>query len=100
MHGRLRRLAQLSTSLLVVGALLALLLVGCGGCGGDGGDGGRGQGPDEHPNDPFYGVISAEPLPGDWADWPWTLLPLVPEASRAAWDQPSTIIWHFQLDDR
>jgi ubiquinone/menaquinone biosynthesis C-methylase UbiE len=38
--------------------------------------------------------------PGDWADWPWTLLPLVPDASRAAWDQPSTIIWHFQLDDR
>ena len=38
--------------------------------------------------------------PGDWADWPWVLLPLVPEASRAAWDQPSTIIWHFQLDDR
>ena len=27
-------------------------------------------------------------------------LPLVPEASRAAWDQPSTIIWHFQLDNR
>jgi len=43
---------------------------------------------------------TAEPVPGDWADWPWTLLPLVPEASRAAWDQPSTIIWHFQLDDR
>ncbi len=42
----------------------------------------------------------AELSPGDWADWPWTLLPLVPEASRAAWDQPSTIIWHFQLDDR
>jgi SAM-dependent methyltransferase len=42
----------------------------------------------------------AELSPGDWADWPWTLLPLVPEASRAAWDEPSAIIWHFQLDDR
>lgn len=42
----------------------------------------------------------AELSPGDWADWPWSLLPLVPEASRAAWDRPSTIIWHFQLDDR
>ena len=42
----------------------------------------------------------AELSPGDWADWPWSLLPLVPEASRAAWDQPSTVIWHFQLDDR
>jgi ubiquinone/menaquinone biosynthesis C-methylase UbiE len=34
---------------------------------------------------------------GDWADWPWTLLSLVPEAALAAWDKPSTIIWHFQL---
>jgi SAM-dependent methyltransferase len=34
---------------------------------------------------------------GDWADWPWTLLPLVPAAASAAWDKPSTIIWHFQL---
>jgi SAM-dependent methyltransferase len=44
------------------------------------------------------------PLPeettvGQWADWPWTLLPLVPAASLAAWDTPSTIIWHFQLDE-
>lgn len=45
-------------------ALLALLLAGCGGCGGDGGSGGGGQGPNEHPNDPFYGVISGEPPPG------------------------------------
>jgi hypothetical protein len=47
-------------------ALLALLLAGCGGCGGNagGGGGGGGQGPNERPNDPFYGVISAEPLPG------------------------------------
>jgi SAM-dependent methyltransferase len=36
---------------------------------------------------------------GDWADWPWTLLPLVPAAALAAWDKPSTIIWHFQLAD-
>jgi SAM-dependent methyltransferase len=34
---------------------------------------------------------------GDWADWPWTLLPLVPAAALAAFDKPSTIIWHFQL---
>jgi ubiquinone/menaquinone biosynthesis C-methylase UbiE len=43
---------------------------------------------------------AAELTPGDWADWPWTLLPLVPEASRVAWDLPSTVIWHFQLDAR
>jgi SAM-dependent methyltransferase len=34
---------------------------------------------------------------GDWTDWPWTLLPLVPAATLAAFDKPSTIIWHFQL---
>ena len=36
---------------------------------------------------------------GDWADWPWTLLPIVPAASSAAWDRRPTLIWHFQLDD-
>jgi ubiquinone/menaquinone biosynthesis C-methylase UbiE len=35
---------------------------------------------------------------GEWADWPWTLLPLVPAATHAAWDKPSTTVWHFQLD--
>jgi SAM-dependent methyltransferase len=34
----------------------------------------------------------------EWADWPWTLLPLVPAAAHAAWDTPSTTVWHFQLD--
>jgi hypothetical protein len=48
-------------AVLALPALLALLLAGCGGCGGDGGGG---QGPNEHPNDPFYGVISGEPPPG------------------------------------
>lgn len=35
---------------------------------------------------------------GDWADWPWTLLPLIPAASSAAWDKQPTLILHFQLD--
>lgn len=35
---------------------------------------------------------------GDWAGWPWTLLPLAPAASSAAWDSPATLVWHFQLD--
>jgi ubiquinone/menaquinone biosynthesis C-methylase UbiE len=39
----------------------------------------------------------AEIVVGDWADWPWSLLPLVPAAAQAAFDQPSSIIWHFQL---
>lgn len=47
---------------------------------------------------------SAPPAPrdfevGDWADWPWTLLPLVPAAALAAFDKPSVIVWHFQLGD-
>lgn len=35
---------------------------------------------------------------GTWQDWPWTLHGLVPEATRAAWDQPSVVLWHLQLD--
>jgi hypothetical protein len=42
---------------LALGALLAAGLLA--GCGGDGEESN-----DVHPNDPFYGVISAEPLPG------------------------------------
>ena len=29
-------------------------------------------------------------------DWPWTLLPLVPEATRAAWAIPAVIVWDFE----
>lgn len=36
---------------------------------------------------------------GDWTDWPWTLLPLVPAAARAATDSPATVVWHFQRED-
>ena len=34
---------------------------------------------------------------GTWQEWPWTLLGMVPEASRAAWDQPAVVLWHLQL---
>ncbi|MEV0716347.1 class I SAM-dependent methyltransferase [Asanoa sp. NPDC050611] len=35
---------------------------------------------------------------GPWDDWPWSLLPIVPAAHRAAFDgTPSLIIWHFEL---
>jgi SAM-dependent methyltransferase len=33
---------------------------------------------------------------GDWEDWPWSLLDVVPEAAGAAWEIPATIIWQFQ----
>jgi hypothetical protein len=28
--------------------------------------------------------------------WPWTLLGIVPEATRAAWAIPSVIVWDFE----
>ena len=34
---------------------------------------------------------------GSWHQWPWSLMDLVPEATRAACGTPLTIIWHFQL---
>jgi len=36
--------------------------------------------------------------PGPWSDWPWSLADLIPEATRAAWRTPSTIVWHFQRE--
>lgn len=37
---------------------------------------------------------------GEWDDWPWSLLDVLPAAARAAFGgTPATIIWHFQLDD-
>ncbi len=33
---------------------------------------------------------------GPWNDWPWSLMPLVPDATRAAWSIPGAIVWHFQ----
>lgn len=34
--------------------------------------------------------------PGEWADWPWALLELVPEAFHAAWGEPAVTVWHFR----
>ena len=36
---------------------------------------------------------------GSWDTWPWSMLDLIPAASRAAWDIPATIVWHFQLSE-
>lgn len=38
----------------------------------------------------------AELTIGDMEGWPWTLLPLVPAAARAAWEIPSVIVWDFE----
>lgn len=35
---------------------------------------------------------------GSWQEWPWTLLGFDPEATRAAWNSPAVVLWHFQLD--
>jgi hypothetical protein len=52
------------------------------------------RGPDRAP--------PAPPEPTDltvtgWHHWPWSLIDLIPEAARAAWAVPATIIWHFEL---
>ncbi len=52
---------------------------------------------------PHRSPAADEPIPeptrdiGSWQGWPWTLLGVVPEATRAAWDQPAVVIWHLQL---
>jgi SAM-dependent methyltransferase len=33
---------------------------------------------------------------GTWQDWPWSLLPVIPDAVRAAWATPSVIVWDFE----
>ncbi|WP_203930543.1 class I SAM-dependent methyltransferase [Virgisporangium ochraceum] len=33
---------------------------------------------------------------GGWEGWPWTLMELVPEATRAAWAIPGVVVWHFE----
>lgn len=42
----------------------------------------------------------AELDPGPWRDWPWTLMDLVPEATRAACQVPGVIVWHFSRGAR
>jgi SAM-dependent methyltransferase len=37
---------------------------------------------------------------GDWGEWPWSLLGLTPEATRAAWAVPAVIVWQFALPDQ
>jgi SAM-dependent methyltransferase len=52
----------------------------------------RGSGDDQPPPPP-----RADPAPGGWHEWPWSLLDIDPEATRAAWAVPGVIVWHFQL---
>jgi ubiquinone/menaquinone biosynthesis C-methylase UbiE len=37
---------------------------------------------------------------GGWEDWPWSLIALIPEATRVAWATPPIIVWHFRRGDR
>lgn len=50
---------------------------------------------------PVVGDEPATPAPGKalgpWEEWPWSLMDLIPEATRAAGGNPVTIIWHLQL---
>jgi ubiquinone/menaquinone biosynthesis C-methylase UbiE len=54
---------------------------------------------DEQPRPEASDEPAAKPSDdiGSWQDWPWTLLGVVPEASRAAWDKPAVVLWHLQL---
>lgn len=55
----------------------------------------RGSGDDQPPPPP-----PTDLTPGGWQEWPWSLVGLVPEATRAAWAVPSVIIWLFELPER
>ncbi|NAZ81806.1 methyltransferase domain-containing protein [Kineococcus sp. R8] len=35
---------------------------------------------------------------GPWSLWPWTLMELLPAATRAAWDVPLVVTWHAQRE--
>jgi SAM-dependent methyltransferase len=48
-------------------------------------------------NQPPPAPPPAELTVSGWHLWPWSLLDLVPEATRAAWAIPPVIIWHFEL---
>jgi SAM-dependent methyltransferase len=50
----------------------------------------RSDGPAMLPASPAEIVVGAP------EDWPWTLLPLVPEAAQAAWAIPAVIVWDFE----
>jgi len=41
-------------------------------------------------------VENAPPEPGPWEDWPWSLMPLIPEAIQAG-EGPAIAVWHLQL---
>ena len=45
--------------------------------------------PDEPPPAPTHEI-------GPWRDWPWTLVGLVPEATRSAWATPAVVLFHFE----
>jgi SAM-dependent methyltransferase len=37
--------------------------------------------------------------PGPWSNWPWTLMPLIPDVTRALED-PILTLWHFHLPEQ
>jgi SAM-dependent methyltransferase len=55
----------------------------------------------EEPQRSDHGLPPPPPPPTEltvdgWHEWPWSLLELVPEATRAAWAVPAVIVWHFE----
>jgi hypothetical protein len=45
---------------------------------------------------PTRTALADVPL-GTWHDWPWSLLPGIPDAVHAAWATPSVIAWDFEF---
>ena len=41
-------------------------------------------------------VADATSAPGEWVDWPWSLMAYAPEVTRAVSDRPDLVLWHFR----
>jgi SAM-dependent methyltransferase len=46
---------------------------------------------------PTPAAALGEFTPGDWGEWPWSLIAQLPEAAAAAWAIPAVIVCDFQL---
>ena len=53
-------------------------------------------GPGEPSDEPPVVELPDVPDLGEWRDWPWSLLRLVPAAAAAAWNVPSVLVWHLE----
>jgi hypothetical protein len=51
----------------------------------------------EEPGVTWDGPIPpAAPEPGEWPEWPWSLMAYAPEVTRAVSGRPNLVLWHFR----